>query len=154
MLWVYQLQMRDDESCNVSYAVKSCFFPEVFMLTCKRGYCYFFYQLVSSPCGHKPTEKAFLFSLVNELGWRPETFGLKGGYHIYATYSCSGYGPTFGNGHDIHIASEASLNTGSYSNLGSAYNLPSGVSSAQTFLAGSYHFQPDEMEVFYETNYK
>ena len=130
------------------------FFLRFSCLHANEGIAIFFYQLVSSLCGRKPSEKAFLFSLVNELGWRPETFGLKEGYHIYATYSCSDYGPTFGNGHDIYIASKASLNTASYSNLGNAYNPPSTFSSAQIFLAGSYHFQPDEVEVFYETNYK
>ena len=43
----------------------------------------------------------------------------------------------------------------SYSNLGHEYSPPSGhsygSSFTKSFLAGSYHFQPDEVEVFYET---
>ena len=61
----------------------------------------------------------------------------------------------FGGGHDIYISSYASSNTNSYSNLGYTYSPPSGHSRGssftQSFLAGSYNFQPDEIEVFYET---
>ena len=117
-----------------------------------------FYQLVSSPCGNRRSSTAFLFSLVNKPGAGPVTFRLPASSYGNAIYSCSGYGPTFGNGWDIYIASEASSNTNSYSNLGHTYNPPYGHSHgsefAKSFLAGSYNFQPDEVEVFYETNYK
>ena len=70
-------------------------------------------------------------------------------------YSCSKYGPIFGGGNDIHITNDASSNTRSYSNLGHTYSPPSGHSYlrsfTKSFLAGSYQFQPDEIEVFYET---
>ena len=72
-------------------------------------------------------------------------------------YSCYVCGPTFGNGHDIYIASYASSNTDSYTSLGHTYSPPSGHSHSssftQSFLAGSYTFQPDEVEVFYETTW-
>ena len=155
--------MTDDESYNVSYAIKSCFFfCGVFTIRCKRGYLYFFYQLVST-CGYRPSSTAFLFSLVNKPGVAPVTFRPPGASYSYqhATFSCSSYGPTFGgpgSGHDIYISSEASSNKNSHSNLGNTYEPPSGYSYgsefAQSFLAGSYNFQPDEVEVFYETGYK
>ena len=93
------------------------------------------------------------------LGWRPVIFRLNGGSHYqYVTYGCSSYGPTFGGGHVIQIASEASSSKNSPSNLGNAYNPPSGHSHGSefttSFLAGSSHFKPDEVEVFYETGYK
>ena len=101
---------------------------------------------------------------MNNPGWGPKTFEPPGrgtGTHNsykYAIYSCPGYGPRFGAGSDIRIASEASSNTNSYSNLGCTYNPPAGYNYgsgfAQSFLAGSRNFQPDEVEVFYETNYK
>ena len=134
-----------------------------FTIRYKRGYFYF-YQLVSSPCGYKNSSTAFLFSLVNNPGCGPKTFGPPGtgrgarNSYKYAIYSCPGYGPTFGGGHDIHIASEASSNTNSHSYLGYTYNPPAGFNYgspfATSFLAGSYNFQPVEVEVFYETNYK
>ena len=68
-------------------------------------------------------------------------------------YGCSSSGPTFGGGHDIYIVGYASSNTISSSNLGYTYSPPSGhsygSSFAKSFLAGSYRYQPDEVEVFY-----
>ena len=44
-----------------------------------------------------------------------------------------------------------------YSNLGYTYSPPSGYSSgstfARSFLAGSYQFNPDEEETFYDANF-
>ncbi|KAM7434953.1 hypothetical protein ABFA07_015053 [Porites harrisoni] len=102
--------------------------------------------------------KAFLFSLVNKPGWAPVKLPQTGKYSSsrYSIYCGSSYGPTFGNGFDIYISSYASTNSNSYSNLGYTYSPPSGYSYsstfAQTFLAGSYKFTPDEVETFYETN--
>ena len=65
------------------------------------------------------------------------------------------YGPEFGGGRDLSIKNYASSNTNSYSYLGNTYGSPSdhsyGSSFAASFLAGSYYFQPNEVEVFYET---
>ena len=108
-------------------------------------------------CVNQYTSSAFLFSLVNKPGWGPVKLTKEGYRYLwsYSTYSCSSYGPTFGGGHDIFIASYASSNTNSYSNLGHTYSPPSGHSYSssftRSFLAGSYTFQPDEVEVFYET---
>jgi len=94
---------------------------------------------------------------VNKPGWGPVTFRPPGKYYSYqdAIWSGPGYGPIFGTGHDILIASYASSNTNSYANLGHGYNAPSGhsygSSFTQSFLAGTYAFQPDEVEVFYES---
>ena len=67
----------------------------------------------------------------------------------------SGLGPTFGGGYDIFIHKTARSNSNSYSNLGWTYSPPRGYSYgstfAQTFLAGTYRFTPDEVETFYET---
>ena len=100
-----------------------------FTIRCKRGYFYF-YQLVSSPCGTRSSSTAFLFSLVNNPGRGPITFKPPGEVYSYeyAVYSCSGYGPTFGSGWDIYIVSDASSSTASFSNLGYVYNPPSGYS--------------------------
>lgn len=70
-----------------------------------------------------------------------------------AVYHNSGYGPTFGS-HDIYIADGAGGNTGSSANLGDDYVWPFGyrygTSSIRSLLAGSYSFQPDDLEVFYQ----
>ncbi|XP_078383861.1 uncharacterized protein LOC144666332 [Oculina patagonica] len=102
---------------------------------------------------------AFLYSLVNKPGWGQVTFRQPGADGSsspqHATYDQNNFGPTFGGGHDITIYNYASSNTYSYTNLGYSYNPPAGhsfgSSFTRSFLAGSYNFQPDEIEVFYET---
>lgn len=94
---------------------------------------------------------------MNKPGWGPVTFRPPGAHNSYsnAIFDYYNYGPTFGGGHDINIKNHASSNTGSYANLGHSYNPPAGHSYhtyfTKSFLAGSYNFQPDEVEVFYET---
>jgi hypothetical protein len=56
-------------------------------------------------------------------------------------------GPTFGGGHDLHVATCANSNTSSSTNLGSTYQLPPGQ-SAQSFFTGGRHFQAAEVEVY------
>jgi len=109
-------------------------------------------------CGYRYDSAAFLFSLVNKPGWQPLKLDQTGPYSYrkrYSIDSCSSIGPTFGNGHDIHIASNAASNTKSYTYLGHEYSPPPGYSHGssftKSFLAGSYYFRPDEVEVFYET---
>ncbi|XP_073251887.1 uncharacterized protein, partial [Porites lutea] len=107
---------------------------------------------------HQYDSKAFLFSLVNKPGWAPVKLSQSGefsSYRAHFIYFRSTYGPTFGNGYDINIKNYASSNSNSYSNLGYTYSPPSGYSYgstlAQSFLAGSRRFTPDEVETFYET---
>ena len=67
-----------------------------------------------------------------------------------AIHQNSGYGPTFGRGHDIYIANNASNNTNSHTHFAYSYSFPSGVkNSGKKILAGTIHFTPDEVEVFY-----
>ena len=68
---------------------------------------------------------------------------------LYAIYRRSGYGPTFGAGHDIHIHNNANSNMDSYTTFGDSYLVPSGVQDKYTVLAGTFKFTPDEVEVFY-----
>jgi len=112
----------------------------------------------SYSCGYRYDSAAFLFSLVNKPGWQPLKLDQTGHYSYqrsHSIYSCSSYGPTFGGGHDIYIANNAASSTSSRSNLGDTYSPPAGnsygSSFTQSFLAGSYYFRPDEVEVFYET---
>ena len=70
-------------------------------------------------------------------------------------YGNNDYGPTFGAGHDIYIANYANGNRNSYNNLGHSYVQPTGYTSGSSkirnLLAGSYNFQPNEVEVFYQS---
>ena len=119
----------------------------------------FNFSLIDSSSGYQYDSKAFLFSLVNKPGWAPVKLPQTGKYssYRYSIFSSSSYGPTFtGGGGDIYISNYASSNSNSLSNLGYTYSPPSGYSQgstfAQTFLAGTYKFTPDEVETFYETN--
>jgi len=60
---------------------------------------------------------SFLFRL--RPGMRHYT--VKKGRENYAMYRHSGYGPTFGGGHDLHIVSNALSSTSSYTNGGNTY---------------------------------
>ena len=119
----------------------------------------FLFSLIDSSSKHQYDSKAFLFSLVNKPGWAPVKLPQTGRYSSNRAYSVrfrSSYGPTFGGGFDIYISNSASSNSNSYSRLGHTYSPPSGHSYgstfAQTFLAGTYTFTPDEVETFYESN--
>ena len=96
--------------------------------------------------------------MVNKPGWQPLKLDQTGKHSYYRSrsiYCRSSYGPTFGGGHDIRIYTNAASNNNSYSQLGYTYSPPPGYSYrssfTDSFLAGSYHFRPDEVEVFYET---
>ena len=122
--------------------------------------CYpFLFFLIESSSKYQYDSKAFLFSLVNKPGWASVKLPQTGRYSSNRAYSVrfrSSYGPTFGGGFDIYISNSASSNSNSYSRLGHTYSPPSGHSYgstfAQTFLAGTYTFTPDEVETFYESN--
>lgn len=108
----------------------------------------------SGSTGYVSDSNAFLFSLVNNMNvvaTKLPVYRNTGS----AVYNNAGYGPTFGGGHDLRIADEAPSNSNSYTNLGFTYTPPNGAAytstTAKTFLAGSYTFQPDEIETFYET---
>ncbi|CAH3186855.1 unnamed protein product [Porites evermanni] len=115
------------------------------------------YTSLSWGATYQYDSKAFLFSLVNKPGWAPVKLPQTG---IYASkkrsiYGYKNNGPTFGGGYDIYISNYAWSNRNSYSDIGHTYSPPSGYSFhstfARTFLAGTYGFSPDEVEVFYET---
>ena len=63
----------------------------------------------------------------------------------------------FGDG-DIRIASNANTNTNSFQGLGASYDLPESKLDAdktnqimlKSFLAGSYNFRIDEIEVYFK----
>ena len=118
----------------------------------------FLFSLTDSSNKYQYDSKAFLFSLVNKPGWAPVKLPQTGRYssNAYSIRFESSYGPIFGRGYDIYISNSASSNSNSYSNLGYTYSPPSGYSSgstfAETFLAGTYYFTPDEVETFYESN--
>lgn len=63
-----------------------------------------------------------------------------------ALYCHNGYGPTFGNGHDLVIPNSPNASNCT-AKLNNSYECPDGE-SAVSFLTGSESFKVDEMEVF------
>ena len=106
-----------------------------------------FYVITAT--GYKQAPGSFIYSLRNKENLPPFKAPLKDQNDVHAIYGGSSNGPTFGGGHDLHISNNAASNTGSYTNFGNTYQPPSGVSSTNTILAGTYNFSPTEVEVFY-----
>ena len=68
----------------------------------------------------------------------------------YVITPYNSFGPTFGSGHEIQIATNANTNISS-SNLGYNYKHPqytAGTNQAKMFLAGSFQFLLSEIEVY------
>ncbi len=97
----------------------------------------------------KQAPGSFIFSLRNKENLGPFKAPLKNQNYVYAIYTRTDYGPTFGGGHDIRIYSNAASNTYSYTSFGHSYQPPSGVSARSTILAGTRNFSPSEVEVFH-----
>ena len=112
------------------------------------GYC----PLPWSTNGSYQYDKdSFIFSLKNSKN-KFFKFPSTTTYGQSSIYCCSGYGPTFGGGHDIYIYDRSNTNTSNYSNLGHSYKPPNnftyGTTQANSYLAGSYNFKVSEIEVF------
>jgi hypothetical protein len=102
-------------------------------------------QAWDSSGNYKIDNNEFLFSLLNPTSKPIFLKVANNGQDAICCYST--YGPAFGRGHDLKI----SYDTHSYSNLGYSFkhnDIIYNQSSAQSYLAGSYNFQFDEIEVF------
>ena len=97
----------------------------------------------------KQALRSFIFSLRNKENLGPFKAPRKNQYYGWEIYAYTGYGPTFGWGHDFYISDNAASNLHSYTNFGHSYQPPSGVSDSSTILAGTYTFSPSEVEVFH-----
>jgi hypothetical protein len=106
---------------------------------------HYFYVITGS--GWKQAPRSFIFSLRNKEKLPPFKAPLKDQNN--AIFTDNRLGPTFGTGNDIHISDDAASNTASYTRFNHNYQSPSGVSDTNTILAGTYNFQPSEIEVFH-----
>jgi len=76
------------------------------------------------------------------------------GTNLNSIYCSSGYGPTFGSGHDLHICNASNTSSGSYSNFGYSFpvtELPGyqyGSNNVKNILGGGYNFLTTEIEVY------
>lgn len=92
---------------------------------------------------------ACIFSWTNpgNVPFRLRATTIANGLHSY-----SSNGPTFGDGHDLHISDNSNGNTNSYNNVGNGYRASRGVTGTsagpQWFGTSSYNFQVSDYEVF------
>jgi hypothetical protein len=96
---------------------------------------------------YKPDESStsFLFSVKNPHKRDFGRLGLKDSR--YAIHCHPSSGPTFGNGHDIHVADNCNVNTNSYTRLGHGYMNNTDIEESE-FFSGSKNFKVAEIEVF------
>ena len=99
----------------------------------------------------KSDPKSFLFSLVNKDHEPIKMDFVNFNDNLLSCFCHASYGPTFGHGCDLYVADAANLNDNSCSNLGFHYKHPKyefGTKEAKEFLAGSYKFIIDEIEIY------
>lgn len=100
--------------------------------------------------GYIGDPEAYLFSVDKKEKYTTKNTG-------HSLFDHVSYGPTFGHGHDIHVANVPQSNANSYANLGTGYDLPVGVTAGSTeakeMLFGVYNFSPDEIEIFSLSNF-
>lgn len=123
----------------------------VTIIQSKNGYIFGGYnaQPWSQNGSYSFDQRCFLFSIVNKKGKAVKFDNY--GTDRNSCYNSSGYGPTFGGGHDLYICDNSNSVNSSYCNSSYSYRFPTmnyGSSEAQAMLAGSYNFQTTEIEVF------
>ena len=97
--------------------------------------------MLESSGGDGFTRKAFIFSISNKEELNPFVSEVR--RPDKAIDRWSQLGPSFGD--DVYIVGKSS----SYACLGLHYLAPAAVQNNYTILAGTEHFSPDEVEVFY-----
>lgn len=91
-------------------------------------------------------KNGFIFSLINK-----DAYPFRAECIDESSFCLARYGPTFGSGKDLCLASRSNENDLSYSNFGSGYQHPNyefGSSHAKAILAGSHRFRTVEIEVY------
>ena len=90
--------------------------------------------------------KAFLFTLTNPHDIPPTKYPVAPTKTQNTVYHNSGYGPSFGGGHDVHISSNSNSNNSSYTNFPYTYTDTTG--KGHNTFTGSKNFMTSDVEVF------
>jgi hypothetical protein len=99
----------------------------------------------TSDGSYKNDTTAFLFTLTNPDNIPPTKYLINPNTGN-AAYHNSSYGPTFGSGHDLHLANASNSHNASYTNFPSAYLDTTGKGN-NTFT-GARNFTVSDIEVF------
>jgi hypothetical protein len=92
-----------------------------------------------------PTRQSFVFTINNPHNLPARVFIQK--EEAKAIYDYASYGPTFGNGCDLHVYDNCRNTDSNYSNLGSVYDNDTQIAGNQV-LTGAQYFTVQEIEVF------
>ena len=135
---LYKLTNHGDSASNFHSYCNSKGYTLTLVRNTKGYRCGGFTSKNWTSCGNYVVDQnAFIFS----LEFKEQYFTNEG---VNAIYDNGSYGPTFGNGHDLYIASSCSQNNSSYCNFPYAY---AGV-KARVLSGGSYNFKVNEIEVY------
>ncbi len=96
---------------------------------------------------YKRSKVAFLFVLKCAQKINACKMDIIKGKESKATYHCTQFGPSFGSGSDLHVASNANAADVNHSTIGNTFQLPQGITDPY-FLTGSKLFQISEYEIF------
>ena len=116
------------------------------------GYTEATWEQIGPKWHYKEDKNAFIFSLVNKhnqpikMKTQNPSKSIEADIKWGVIFGCGFFG-----GRDIIISSNSNTNNDSHSNLGGVYLHPSfqnGSNEAKRFLAGSYFFSTDEIEVY------
>ena len=145
ILWLYQHKIHSSlfsiHNCKMVYWIRLSYNGSLIV-------CVLFF-VSSGSAGYQYSTNTFLYSLKNYYGYGYFKQDIISRYYSDATYSRYDYGPTFGGGHDMHIADHAGGNTNSYFNCNS---YPNPYCDNYLWVGSRYgnSFRPDELEVYYE----
>ena len=99
--------------------------------------------------GYNSASGSFLFTLTNIYGIQPTKFHLYN--NNYQVYHYSGYGPTFGNGHDFAMSSNFFSDNCCWANFPSTYQDSLGKGKSifkDNFDSNNFYIKLKEIEVF------
>jgi hypothetical protein len=68
------------------------------------------------------SHRSFVFTITNPHTFGPRKFALKPDQSQHAIYSCTSYGPVFGDGHTIHVCTDCAASNSNYTMLDSYVN--------------------------------
>ncbi|CAF3707380.1 unnamed protein product [Rotaria socialis] len=122
--------------------------PTITIIQSNNNYLFGGYTAIpwTSDNSYKSDTTAFLFTLTNPHNIPPAKYLIDTSKTVYTVNHTSGYGPTFGGGHDIHLAHANDANNSSYTNFPYTYLDTTGKGN-NTFT-GARNFTTSDIEVF------
>ncbi|CAF4056407.1 unnamed protein product, partial [Rotaria sp. Silwood1] len=121
--------------------------PTITIVRSNNNFIFGGYTAVSwtSDGNYKNDTNAFLFTLVNPHQIPPTKYLIDATKIQQTVNHTGGYGPTFGGGHDLHVASGSNANNSSYTNFPHSYIDTTGKGN-NTFT-GARNFTATDIEV-------